>query len=203
MTSHGTNAWPCRARRPARCSAARRRSVPSWPAPPTDASTRLRSYGVHLGMAFQAVDDLLGIWGETAVTGKPVWSDLRQQKKTLPITAALASADGRRPELQALLAASQDTEDAAARAAELIDRLGGRDETERTAAEHLGFALDSLGGRRTRAGASSRNWPSWPASWWSGGHEPHRSRRGRWPDATPCWPCSTPTGGGKASSTRT
>ena len=54
----------------------------------------LNDYGLHLGLAFQAVDDILGIWGQTATTGKPVWSDLRQQKKTLPITAALANADG-------------------------------------------------------------------------------------------------------------
>src|SRR5439155_13659017 len=32
----------------------------------------LQGYGRHLGMAFQLVDDLLGIWGEPAVTGKPV-----------------------------------------------------------------------------------------------------------------------------------
>jgi geranylgeranyl diphosphate synthase type I len=115
----------------------------------------LRSYGLHLGLAFQAVDDLLGIWGEPAVTGKPVWSDLRQQKKTLPITAALANADGSRPELQALLAASQDTEDAAARAAELIERLGGRDETEQTAAAHLALALDSLQAAAPEPGAAS------------------------------------------------
>jgi geranylgeranyl diphosphate synthase type I len=123
------------------CAAALGAILAGAPAGRVDA---LRCYGVHLGLAFQAIDDLLGIWGETAVTGKPVWSDLRQQKKTLPITAALASADGRRPELQALLAASQDTEDAAARAAELIEWLGGRNETEQTAAAHLRLALDSL-----------------------------------------------------------
>jgi geranylgeranyl diphosphate synthase type I len=105
---------------------------------------RLNDYGLHLGLAFQAVDDILGIWGETAITGKPVWSDLRQQKKTLPITAALARADGHRQDLRRLLDASRDDEDAAARAAELIEKCGGREATERAAARHFDAALVAL-----------------------------------------------------------
>ena len=50
----------------------------------------LASYALHLGVAYQAVDDLLGIWGSPAFTGKPVGRDLRQFKKTLPVVAALA-----------------------------------------------------------------------------------------------------------------
>ena len=51
-------------------------------APRSDA---LRDYGRHLGLAFQAIDDLLGIWGDPATTGKPAGSDLRQRKKSMPI----------------------------------------------------------------------------------------------------------------------
>ncbi|HKA04189.1 MAG TPA: polyprenyl synthetase family protein, partial [Acidimicrobiales bacterium] len=104
----------------------------------------LAAYGLHLGLAFQAVDDVLGIWGETATTGKPVFGDLRQQKKTLPITAALASSNGNLDELRALLEASRDDEVAAGRAAELIDKLGGRQATEAAAVEHLNAALAAL-----------------------------------------------------------
>jgi geranylgeranyl diphosphate synthase type I len=49
----------------------------------------LADYGEHLGLAFQLVDDLLGIWGSPDVTGKPVFSDLRSRKKTLPVTWAV------------------------------------------------------------------------------------------------------------------
>ena len=42
----------------------------------------LRDYGRYLGLAFQAVDDLLGIWGDPGQTGKPAGSDLRQRKKS-------------------------------------------------------------------------------------------------------------------------
>ena len=51
----------------------------------------LEEYGYHLGLAFQAIDDLLGIWGDPATTGKQTWSDLRQRKKSLPVVAALAA----------------------------------------------------------------------------------------------------------------
>jgi len=49
----------------------------------------LRWYGRALGLAFQIGDDLLGIWGETAETGKPVAADLRRRKKSLPVVYAL------------------------------------------------------------------------------------------------------------------
>jgi geranylgeranyl diphosphate synthase, type I len=42
----------------------------------------LNGFGDHLGLAFQLVDDLLGIWGDPAVTGKPAHSDLTSRKKS-------------------------------------------------------------------------------------------------------------------------
>jgi geranylgeranyl diphosphate synthase type I len=51
----------------------------------------LSRFGRELGLAFQLIDDTLGIWGDSEVTGKPVLNDLRARKKTLPITAALQS----------------------------------------------------------------------------------------------------------------
>lgn len=51
----------------------------------SEASLALREFGEALGMAFQMQDDLLGLWGDPATTGKPVGSDLLKRKKTLPI----------------------------------------------------------------------------------------------------------------------
>jgi len=87
----------------------------------------LRSFGTHLGLAFQHVDDLLGIWGDPAVTGKPVHSDLRSCKKSLPVVAALRSQTPAGRELAALYHRGEPfSETTAARAAELIDAAGGR-----------------------------------------------------------------------------
>jgi geranylgeranyl diphosphate synthase type I len=48
-----------------------------------------RDFGYYLGLAFQTQDDLLGIWGNTLVTGKSAESDLSTGKKTLPILFGL------------------------------------------------------------------------------------------------------------------
>ncbi|MCP9970269.1 polyprenyl synthetase family protein [Actinomadura madurae] len=58
---------------------------------PTRLVTALTGYGAELGLAFQLVDDLLGIWGSPETTGKPVLSDLRARKKSLPVVYALTS----------------------------------------------------------------------------------------------------------------
>ena len=97
-------------------------------AAPGEVVQALTSYGRHLGLAFQLVDDLLGIWGETAVTGKPVLSDLRSRKKSLPVTwlAGQDSPAGR--ELAAWLASTtEDTEDTLHHAAGLLEAAGARD----------------------------------------------------------------------------
>ncbi|MGQ0715825.1 MAG: family 2 encapsulin nanocompartment cargo protein polyprenyl transferase [Pseudonocardiales bacterium] len=87
----------------------------------------LRGFGAHLGLAFQHMDDLLGIWGDPAVTGKPVYSDLRSRKKSLPVVATLTSGTPSGRELAALYHRDQPlTSTDLARAADLIDTAGGR-----------------------------------------------------------------------------
>ena len=107
----------------------------------------LDRYGRELGLAFQAVDDLLGIWGDPVRTGKPAWSDLRQHKKSLPVAAALAAGGHQATELAELLAVPELDEAAVARAAELVERCGGRavatEEAERRLASSLA-ALESV-----------------------------------------------------------
>lgn len=56
---------------------------------PEDCLGNYREFGLNLGLAFQAQDDLLGIWGDAALTGKSAESDLLAGKKSLPIVFAL------------------------------------------------------------------------------------------------------------------
>ncbi len=50
-----------------------------------------RSFGHYLGLAFQVQDDILGIWGDEAVTGKSAASDLVEGKNSLPVLAGLSA----------------------------------------------------------------------------------------------------------------
>jgi geranylgeranyl diphosphate synthase, type I len=87
----------------------------------------LHDFGMHLGLAFQHVDDLLGIWGDPAVTGKPVHSDLCSRKKSFPVVAALTSQTPAGRELAAMYHRDEPLSGTdAAHAAELIDIAGGR-----------------------------------------------------------------------------
>src|SRR2546423_15474262 len=61
-------------------------------------------FGHHLGLAFQVIDDILGVWGSAAQTGKPLGSDLKNGKKTLPTLVALkGGAAGNRRVLRSLV----------------------------------------------------------------------------------------------------
>lgn len=50
-----------------------------------------RAFGHYLGLAFQVQDDILGIWGDEALTGKSAASDLIERKNSLPILAGLGA----------------------------------------------------------------------------------------------------------------
>jgi len=58
-----------------------------------DEIKKLESYTLPLGIAFQIQDDILGVFGSTEKTGKPIISDLKEGKKTLLILDALQVAD--------------------------------------------------------------------------------------------------------------
>ncbi|MCF3172134.1 polyprenyl synthetase family protein [Streptomyces sioyaensis] len=113
---------------------------------------RLRAFGLHLGIAFQCTDDLLGIWGEEAATGKPALSDLRQRKVSLPVAATLAE---RTPQAQALRALYRHdgplSNEHCRQAKALIEQTGARQTTARRARCHSTKALHHLAQARPAA----------------------------------------------------
>ncbi|MHB8247000.1 MAG: polyprenyl synthetase family protein [Acidimicrobiales bacterium] len=111
---------------------------------PESTTSALRDFGVQLGLAFQAVDDVLGIWGDPTHTGKPSGNDIRQHKKTLPIAAALAAGGPMAYELAILLEVEELDEEQIARAAYLVESCGGRALADDEAAGRLAAALDAL-----------------------------------------------------------
>ncbi|GAA3060727.1 polyprenyl synthetase family protein [Actinokineospora globicatena] len=108
----------------------------------------LRDMGEHLGLAFQLVDDLLGIWGDPTTTGKP-GADLVHRKRSLPVVAALTSNTPAGAELATLYLATDHpmTTPEQTRAATLITTAGGRTWATTQAELHLAQATTAL--RRT------------------------------------------------------
>ena len=112
---------------------------------PGEISGLLGDFGRHLGMAFQLVDDLLGIWGDPAVTGKPVLSDLRARKKTVPVVAAINSDTAAGVEFRArYIEGGTATEEELIGMAGLIERSGALRWTEAEADRHIRKARGCL-----------------------------------------------------------
>jgi geranylgeranyl diphosphate synthase type I len=118
---------------------------------PEELIAAYRKFGSDLGVAFQLRDDLLGMFGDPAVTGKPAGDDLREGKRTMLMSVGLSRADslGRQGDADILRAALGDAElDVAEvdRVRDLLVDLGAADQVERWITEYLDNALTALQG---------------------------------------------------------
>ncbi|MDQ2958702.1 MAG: polyprenyl synthetase family protein [Actinomycetota bacterium] len=115
---------------------------------------RLASYGYALGEAYQLRDDLLGVFGDPAETGKPAGDDLREGKRTLLVALAAQSADaGQRQLLESGVGNPALTEDQVGELRAMLRATGARDQVERRIAERSAAAADCLAGSELRPDA--------------------------------------------------
>jgi geranylgeranyl diphosphate synthase, type I len=103
----------------------------------SEQAAHYEAFGRGLGLAFQIEDDLLGIWGDPLVTGKPAGNDVRNRKKSLPVAYGLDHSE----DLRRLYAQSEV--DVVAVVAEL-NRVGAREYAEQLAAQQHQRALAAL-----------------------------------------------------------
>jgi geranylgeranyl diphosphate synthase type I len=108
-----------------------------------------RRFGADIGVAFQLRDDLLGVFGDPAVTGKPAGDDLREGKRTLLLALAVerAAERGTPAAIAVIEQAVGDpdlTDRALDRVRELLDELGAVQAVEQRIAALTGSALDAL-----------------------------------------------------------
>lgn len=105
---------------------------------------RYRAFGWALGIAFQLNDDLLGIWGAEAATGKEP-SDLARHKKTLPVIYTYEHADAADHErLTAFYRLERPTPDDVAEAVAILQHTGAADYTRQQARHYRDVALAEL-----------------------------------------------------------
>jgi geranylgeranyl diphosphate synthase type I len=119
------------------CSAA----LGAWAAGASDPAIESAGrFGHQLGIAFQLQDDLLGVWGDPKVTGKPARDDIRSRKKALPMMLSLQLASDRaRDEILNVLRAPDPPDDATVeRVVRLMEQIGVREQAAELVHEHFG-----------------------------------------------------------------
>jgi len=113
--------------------------------PDSSLAEHYRHLGEGLGLAFQIQDDLLGIWGKTEVTGKPVADDIRHRKKSLPVVYVLGRQNDQDAErLRDLYAQQTLSEEDVAEAVTILDGCQARLYAEELARQQLEMALAQL-----------------------------------------------------------
>ena len=112
-------------------------------------TTAYRAFGADVGVAFQLRDDLLGVFGDPSVTGKPAGDDLREGKRTVLVSLGISRAErsGRQAaadRLRSCLGSPELSADEVADARELLTELGAVAEVERRIAELTESGLAAL-----------------------------------------------------------
>ncbi|MGC8970585.1 MAG: polyprenyl synthetase family protein [bacterium] len=95
----------------------------------------------NLGLGFQILDDVLGLWGDPKVTGKPVGSDLRQNKKTYPILLGLKE----KPEVRGVILNKNKTDRDIEYLIQLFESSGIKDSCKDRAVYYLSKARETIG----------------------------------------------------------
>jgi len=110
-----------------------------------DAATAkaLFDYGENLGLAFQIQDDVLGIWGDPELTGKPFAADLYRRKVSLPIIHALHTAD-RRETLAQIYGQPEIGDHQVRQILDILEQAGTRGYTEGVGEHYHRQALSAL-----------------------------------------------------------
>jgi geranylgeranyl diphosphate synthase, type I len=101
-------------------------------------------YGQLIGRIFQVRDDVLGIWGEEAVTGKSASSDIRRKKQTLPVIYTLSRDDAPAQRLAAIYAGPARTDADVAEAVACLDETGARAYADALARSTYDAATEAL-----------------------------------------------------------
>lgn len=107
---------------------------------PPEVVESYRSFGFHLGLAFQILDDILGIWGSAANTGKPVGDDLRSRKKSLPVVLGMQ----RSKEFRDLWLSERTDPEAIQELGDLLKSAEALEDARDEAEKHTNLAIASL-----------------------------------------------------------
>jgi len=105
----------------------------------------LSSFGIPLGLAFQLRDDVLGVFGDPAVTGKPAGDDLREGKRTVLVALTIETLPSTVAKIfDELLTSGEIDDEQLEFMRTTIKDSGALDKTERLIEEHSSRAIEAL-----------------------------------------------------------
>lgn len=105
----------------------------------------LSTYGLELGTAFQLRDDVLGVFGDSQVTGKPAGDDLRERKQTLLVARTLTMASNTaRNAFESLFTQTETSASDITSLQEIIADSGALESVEQTISQTTELAFESL-----------------------------------------------------------
>ena len=106
-----------------------------------DIVNHYHDFGLNLGLAFQVLDDILGIWGDEETIGKSATTDISTRKKTLPVLFGLENS----PELAKIyFDISIPENDFVPHVIDLLDKCGAQDYAQQRATDYSNLALSNL-----------------------------------------------------------
>jgi geranylgeranyl diphosphate synthase type I len=103
-------------------------------------SAEFAAFGLNLGLAFQIRDDILGIWGDQAATGKSAATDILSRKKSLPVLYGLSHS----PELTTLYQRELFGEAEVEEAVAVLNKVGAQDYSVAQETHYYNLALEAL-----------------------------------------------------------
>ncbi len=123
---------------------------------PEDMQEKLREYGENAGIAYQLQDDMLGLFGDPASTGKPEVSDLREGKRTFLIQQAFQMADSAgKSTILAALGNPEVSRDELEAVRHIVEQSGAHGYVKKLIEKYAKAAITSLGELRIDAGVKT------------------------------------------------
>jgi geranylgeranyl diphosphate synthase type I len=97
-------------------------------------------FGLNIGIAFQIRDDILGIWGDSRITGKSAATDILSRKKSLPVLYGLSQSDS----LKAIYRKTNLTDEDVAEAVRLLDSVDAQSFVHQQESDYYERAMEAL-----------------------------------------------------------
>ncbi len=120
-------------------------------------SKSLETYGLHIGLAFQMQDDIIGMFGDPIQTGKPVGSDIREAKKTHLLMHAHTHANTKQQKVLESMLGQEISADQLETMRRIFDETGSLTQVKQEINSHLELGLNAINAEKNNDAGEKLN----------------------------------------------